>query len=197
MHYLNKFSQTLIWFIARLYLLITFSKRKMLIQPESIKDEFGYVIAANHRTGLDPVVFLGALPFRLFIKLYPVRCMANRKYFGPAFLNVIFGKILLSLGAFPAKEIANLDFGLPLSTRILADKGTIAIFPEGKWIRNRREAIARRGVAVLASEPDVEVILCHFIWHGRWSPRVSIVISEPGDYSDKSAQQILDEIYSL
>jgi 1-acyl-sn-glycerol-3-phosphate acyltransferase len=193
MRYLILFNQTCIWIIARIFLLVSFSERKVYFQESLINDESGYVVAANHQSKLDPVVVFGAMPFRVFLRLAPVRFMAHREFFAVAFYRLF----LEMWGAYPNKEIGNIEYGLSYSSKILADKGTINIFPEGTRVKIAGSVEPKRGVSVLASEPNTKLILCRINWHFNVFPHVSIIISAPKDCSGQTAQEIMDQIYTL
>jgi 1-acyl-sn-glycerol-3-phosphate acyltransferase len=193
MRYWIKCNQLALWFVARAFLLITFSKRKVYLQTTSIQDDFGYVVVANHQSKLDPLVIFGALPLRTFYKLAPIRFMAHREFF-----EVYVYRIFLQMwGAFPNKEIRNFEYGLPLSAKILARFGTVSIYPEGTRLKAGQRVEPRRGVAVLAAEPHSRLIVCRVQWQKGWIGKVSVVISEPVDCSGQSAQRIMDRVYKL
>lgn len=193
MDYWIQFNQCCLWAISRLFIILTFSRRKVYLQSTALSKQYGYVVAANHQTRLDPFVIFGSMSLRSYLKLTPVRFMAYRAFF-QVYLYRIF---MQSWGAFPNKEVLDLDYGLPLSTRILADKGTIVIHPEGMRVKPGQQVEPKRGVAVMAAEPDVRLILCKIVWHEGILPRVSVIISEPRDCTNLTPQQIMDQIYSL
>lgn len=112
------------------------------------------------------------------------------------FRSRLFRFVLRSLGAFPTREVAGLDYGLPFSIKTLVEHGTIFIFPEGKRVKDQ-PVQAHNGVSVMANEPGVRVILCHLTWRQPKWFGVKVVVSEPRDYHNASAQQILEDIYAL
>jgi 1-acyl-sn-glycerol-3-phosphate acyltransferase len=193
MDYWIQINQCCLWIISRLFIILTFSRRKVYLQSADLTKHYGYVVAANHQSRLDPFVIFGSMSLRSYLKLTPVRFMAYREFFR-VYLYRIF---LQSWGAFPNKELNDLDYGLPLSTKILANKGTIVIHPEGMRVRPDQRVEPKRGVAVMAAEPDVRLILCRVLWHTGIFPRVSVIISEPRDCTNLTSQQIMDQIYSL
>lgn len=192
MNYWVRTNQLIVWFLLRLYLIITFSKIKVYLHPSSIQKTRGYIVAANHHTNLDPFVLLSAIPLRSLLKLSPLEVMAHRGLF--RIIPVRY--IMLAWGGFPHQAIANLNYGLPFSSKVLAEKGTIGIFPEGTRVKGERIE-AKRGVGVLASEPDVDVILCHLEWRKNILLGLRVIIAEPKNLAGKSAQEILDQIYLL
>lgn len=193
MDYWIQCNQFCLWLIARLFILLTFSKRKVYLENAAISGDYGYVVAANHRSKLDPFVIFGAMPIRTYMKLVPVRFMAHREFFQVYPYRVF----LQSWGAFPNKELPGFDYGLPLSAKILADKGTIAIHPEGTRVNPGEHIEPKRGVAVMAEEPNVRLILCHVEWRKGIFRRASVTVSEPKDCTGQSAQEIMDRIYAV
>lgn len=190
---LIKINQLFCYPLAIFFLLLTRSQKKIYINRRSIDTtKYGYVIAANHKHRLDAFVIAACLPLGVILRLTPIYFMAYWQFFRPR----LFRAVLTSLGAFPTREVAGLDYGLPFSIKTLADHGTIFIFPEGKRVRDE-PVQAHRGVSVMASQPNVRVILCHLIWRKPKILGVKVLISEPRDYSEASAQEILDDIYSL
>lgn len=188
-----KINQILVWCLAKVYLKITFSKVYVKLDASDISKDFGYVIAGNHQSKLDPFTLFAALPLRVYLKLTPVRFMAHREFF-----KVPLYRFFLQMwGAFPNKEIEGLEWGLPLSAKILAEKGTIVIFPEGTRVAKGAAVEPKRGVSVMASEPSVRLILCHNEWTDGVIPRVKVVVSVPKDCSGQTPQDIMDQIYSL
>ncbi len=72
---------------------------------------------------------------------------------------------------------------------------SIGIFPEGGLSKNR-EKPARRGVMVLAQQPNVRIIPVHIEWRGEGRFKTfDMGIGKPFDGSKMSAQEILDRIY--
>jgi 1-acyl-sn-glycerol-3-phosphate acyltransferase/cytidylate kinase len=189
---LIKINQLSCYLPAILFLLFTRSQKRVYLNPRLIDTQHGYVIAANHRHRLDAFVIAACLPLRAITKLSPIYFMAYWQFFRPR----LFRFVLKSLGAFPTREVGGLDYGLPFSIKTLAEHGTIFIFPEGKRVKDQ-PVQAHNGVSVMANEPDVRVILCHLTWRQPKIFGVKVVVSEPRDYHNASAQQILDDIYAL
>jgi 1-acyl-sn-glycerol-3-phosphate acyltransferase len=150
-----------------------------------------YVMAANHQTYLDPWVVPGSIPFGYWIKMGLPRAFVANRFFGYFFV----GNLLRSVGSFPAKEHPTDPYGLDYAFTVMERGQSIMIFPEG-GLSKKREKPARRGVMVLAQQPNVRIIPVHIEW--RHMDRLStfdIGIGKPFDGSKMSAQEIMDRIY--
>ena len=193
MDYIVKFTQLLIWIIIRCMLTITFSKRIVHLKAASLNPNKGYILVSNHQNMLDPYIICATPSLRSELKLSPIRCIG---YVG-LFRNPLLRWFMCACGSFPTKPIAGLGYGLPFSIDVLSRHGTVGIFPEGKRVYGNERVEAKRGVGVLANEPDVLCILCHIRWRKRIIPGLTITMSEPIDCAGLTAQDIMDRIYAL
>lgn len=121
--------------------------RVQRIGREHIPERGGFIIAANHRSFIDPFV-IGIMMRR------PIYFMAKRELFERRF----FGWLLNNLGAFPINRGAA-DEDAMATARMLLERGEgVLIFPEGTRVRPGPIGSARRGVGRLALETGVPVI---------------------------------------
>lgn len=107
------------------------------------------VVAAKHVSGLDPFLVARALPPGRFLQF-----MAKKELFGP-----VIGPIISAGGSFPVDRETNDVGAIRNSLRILAQGGTVGIFPEGT--RGGQEL--HGGVALIAAKaraPILPVGLC-------------------------------------
>lgn len=183
--------QEFLWVLLRVYLLLsgsTASGGKMRLEPGK-----SYILAANHRSQLDPFLVCAALPLPVYHRLAPVRFMTYYAYFKP----LIYRFLLRVGGSFPTKPFRNLPYGLDFSIKVLERGGTVLIFPEGQ--RTLPGAVRiRSGVAVLAQIKNTEVIPVWLEWKKGWIFRkVHIVYGTPQPAANLSATQIMQVIYDL
>ncbi len=116
---------------------------------EYAKVEGGLIVAANHRSFLDPFVIGASLPWRR-----PMHYVAKVELFEPAWQ----GWILSRLGAYPVNRGEADTETVETSRRILARGGALCIFPEGTRIRRGSLAVPHRGVGRLALESGASVL---------------------------------------
>lgn len=121
--------------------------RVQRIGREHIPETGGFILAANHRSFIDPFV-IGIMMRR------PIYFVAKRELFERRF----FGWLLNNLGAFPINRGAA-DVDAMATARMLLERGEgVLIFPEGTRVRPGPIGFAHRGVGRLALETGVPVI---------------------------------------
>jgi glycerol-3-phosphate dehydrogenase (NAD(P)+) len=109
----------------------------------------GLIVAANHRSFLDPFVIGGALPWRR-----PVNYVAKVELFEPRWR----GWLLSRLGAFPIRRGESDEAAMETARQVVRRGGTVCIFPEGTRIRSGTLAAPKRGVGRLALQSGVPIL---------------------------------------
>jgi glycerol-3-phosphate dehydrogenase (NAD(P)+) len=129
----------------QLFFLIYF--RMQRIGREHIPKRGPVIIAANHRSFLDPFV---------------IACMARRPMYYVAKQEIFVGRViswlLTSLGAFPVMRGASDADTIITAKAILARGDIVLIFPEGTRTRPGSLGAPRRGVGRLALETGAPVV---------------------------------------
>jgi 1-acyl-sn-glycerol-3-phosphate acyltransferase len=109
----------------------------------------GLIVAANHRSFLDPFVIGGTLPWRR-----PMNYVAKVELFDRRWRAWILSR----LGAFPIRRGESDEESVETARIVVERGGTVCIFPEGTRIRRGSLAAPKRGVGRLALETGAPVI---------------------------------------
>ncbi|HSK50729.1 MAG TPA: lysophospholipid acyltransferase family protein, partial [Solirubrobacterales bacterium] len=109
----------------------------------------GLIVAANHRSFLDPFAIGGCLPWRR-----PMNYVAKVELFERRWQ----GWILSRLGAFPICRGESDEEAMETARLIVERGGTCCIFPEGTRIRRGTLGTPKRGVGRLALQTGAPVI---------------------------------------
>ena len=117
------------------------------IGREHVPAEGAVIIAANHRSFLDPFA-IGTCVRR------PVFFVAKKELFHNRFV----GWLLNCLGAFPVRRGESDEETVETAKAILAEGGAVVMFPEGTRMRSGSLGQPRRGVGRLALETGAAVV---------------------------------------
>jgi glycerol-3-phosphate dehydrogenase (NAD(P)+) len=109
----------------------------------------GLIVAANHRSFLDPFAIGGALPW-----LRPMNYVAKVELFERRWQ----GWVLSRLGAFPIRRGESDEESMETARLVVERGGTVCIFPEGTRIRHGTLGSPRRGVGRLALQTGAPVV---------------------------------------
>jgi glycerol-3-phosphate dehydrogenase (NAD(P)+) len=130
--------------VVKTFILVYFRLRRL--GREHIPDG-GVVLAANHRSFLDPFAIGCCLP-------RPIYFLAKQEMFK----NPILGWILNCMGAFPIRRGASDDESMETALRLLDRGDAVVIFPEGTRIKAGSLAKPKRGVGRLALQSGAPVV---------------------------------------
>ncbi len=109
----------------------------------------GLIVAANHRSFLDPFAIGGALPWRR-----PMNYVAKVELFERRWQ----GWILSRLGAFPIRRGESDEQSMETARLLVQRGGAVCIFPEGTRTRSGSLREPKRGVGRLALQTGAPVI---------------------------------------
>jgi 1-acyl-sn-glycerol-3-phosphate acyltransferase len=109
----------------------------------------GLIVAANHRSFLDPFAIGGCLPWRR-----PMNYVAKVELFEHRWQ----GWVLSRLGAFPIRRGESDEEAMETARMIVERGGTCCIFPEGTRMRRGTLGNPKRGVGRLALQTGAPVI---------------------------------------
>lgn len=116
---------------------------------ENIPAAGGVIIAPNHISNLDPPVIGCAIP-----PGRRIRYMAKEELFRQPLLRWVVTK----LGAFPVRRGAADRTAIRTALALLAEGGTVGIFPEGTRSKTGQLGQAEPGLAMIAVKAGVPVV---------------------------------------
>ncbi|MHB8178274.1 MAG: lysophospholipid acyltransferase family protein [Vulcanimicrobiaceae bacterium] len=143
--------------------------RFRVVGAEHVPLDGPLVVAANHRSYLDPMLLGAAVP-------RPLAYMAKEELFHIPLL----GPTIRAVGAYPVDRRASPIAAIKRSVAVLRAGGAVGIFPEGT--RNRDgAAAARAGVALLASMSGAAVVPAVLVGTDRALRlhRITVAFGEP------------------
>lgn len=151
--------------------------------PEKVPAQGPVVVVSNHESMLD--MFLIGYRVPRYIKW-----MAKEELFR----NKLFGKLLMSLGAYPVKR-GSRDVGAARTTKELLDRGEIiGIFPQGTRSKGRGKTLpAKPGFVRFALDGNA-MIQPVAIWGKiRLFGKVYVRFGEPFSVQDKLGEERLND----
>jgi 1-acyl-sn-glycerol-3-phosphate acyltransferase len=117
---------------------------------DALPEGTGFIVAANHRSYLDPVFVMSVMRPR------PVRFMAKEEFLN---LNSALARIAAWVGVFPVRRKAADMSAVKRAVRMLKRGEPVGIFPEGTRIRSKdQEVTYHKGVAFMAQLAKVPVV---------------------------------------
>src|SRR5918996_1226993 len=138
---------------------------------EHRKVKGGLIVAANHRSFLDPFVIGASLPWRR-----PMNYVAKMELFEKRWQAWLLSR----LGAFPIRRGESDEEAMKTARMVLERGGTICIFPEGTRIRSGSLATPKRGVGRLALQTGAPVRPAAVIGAGSWGTAVAVLLARGG-----------------
>jgi len=128
---------------------------------ENIKTRENVIFARNHIGDLDPILIVAAIPF--FSRHLPLFYTSRKKdfYKNKKWLKKIIygGKLFKAFSAYQVHVgLKNYDLPLKNHHKILEDKGSVCIFPEGRKDLGDKTIKARGGVSFLSHKAQLPII---------------------------------------
>lgn len=167
--------------LARFFLLLLGYKTEGV---ENMPPQGPVIIAANHVSNWDPVVV--GISFKR-----PVHFIAKVELFN----NVLLGKLLTKLNAFPVKRGTPDRKAIRQALDILQNGEVLGIFPEGERKKEGKETNAHSGIAMLALKSGAPVLPVACIGTRRnlpvgWVKPLVVRVGEPILLSEYEGQKV-------
>lgn len=140
------------------------------------------IIVANHKSMFDPWLLSSVIPFKLFIKILPIRILGSLEFKDPivAFLNKIgLVKFIYRIyGVAGIKPDSNFQEKLEPLVNSLKHDESVLIFPEGHFEKEKDIGDFKRGVVYLYKETLANIlptsINLNYSYHGHRATSINI-----------------------
>lgn len=160
---------------------------------DQIPVEEDSIVCSNHQSLWDPLLISAYFPKK-------VHWMAKKELFS----KPIFKGVLQKLGAFPVDREGKDIGALRTSLRLLREKKTLGIFPEGTRIKSIEDSSPKAGVGLIAVKTKSVVVPIHIQSSFKLFSKTILTVKEPISFrnADKSlvnyeeiSNQIMERIY--
>ncbi len=167
--------------LVRFFLLFVF--RIKIVGKQNMPKDIGVIAAINHRSNWDVLIAGACTPRRLGF-------MAKSELFK----NKLFGWLITKLGAFPVQRGKGDIGAIKAALTRLRDNDVVAMFPEGKRVRNNEVVSAKPGAVMLATKAQVPIVPIRIIGKYSWMSKIVVVIGEPVEYTQYLGQKLSVEV---
>ncbi len=166
--------------VLKVFLHLVFRIR--IVGKENVPLTGGGILAVNHRSNWDVVVAGIAVPRKL-------RFMAKSELFD----NKLLGKLISSLGAFPVHRGKGDIGAIKAALGKLKANHIVAMFPEGKRVKEGELESAKPGVVMLAIRGKVPVIPAYISGKYKWFGKITVYFGPPIYYDTYYDEKVVIE----
>jgi len=171
--------------LIRVFLFFVF--RIKVSGKENMPHEGGVIVAINHRSNWDVVVAGAVSPRQLGY-------MAKAELFN----NKLFGALIRALGAFPVHRGKGDIGAIKSALTRLRDGETVAMFPEGRRVRDNEKATAKPGAVMIAHKAKVPVVPVKISGKYRFMSKLCVTFGEPITYENLYDEKLtVEQLQSL
>lgn len=173
-------------FVLKLFTLYgkTFYKYEV-IGAENIPDEGNIIIAANHKSNLDPIFV------SIAVKNREVATIAKKELFD----NKLLGMVLNKIHAIPIDRENPGVSSIKTILKKIKEGYAIGIFPEGTRVKGDEFGDAKAGLALFAIKGKAHVIPISIISNYRIFSKVTIFIDKPISFEEYYKQKLSTQDY--
>ena len=154
-----------------------------VIGIENVPLEGNVIIAANHKSNLDPIFVASSMTTR------EVAAVAKKELFD----HKILGFILKKLNTIPIDRENTGISTVKQILRAIKDGYVLGLFPEGTRVKGKEFGQAKAGLSLFASKGKANVVPISVISTYKLFSRVKIYIGEPIDMSQYFRAKLTNE----
>lgn len=156
-----------------------------VIGAENVPDEGNLILAANHKSNLDPIFVASA------IKNRTVAPIGKKELFD----NKILGTILGNLNVIPIDRDNPSISTIKTILKRLKEGYAVGIFPEGTRVKGNEFGEAKAGLALFAIKGKANVVPISIITNYKIFSKVTIYIDKPISFEEYYKQKLCTEDY--
>lgn len=154
-----------------------------VIGIENVPLEGNVIIAANHKSNLDPIFVASSMTTR------EVAAIAKKELFD----HKVLGFILKKLNTIPIDRENTGIATVKQILRAIKDGYVLGLFPEGTRVKGKEFGQAKAGLSLFASKGKANVVPISVISSYKLLSRVKIYIGEPIDMSQYFRAKLTNE----
>ena len=154
-----------------------------VIGIENVPLEGNVIIAANHKSNLDPIFVASSMTTR------EVAAIAKKELFD----HKVLGFILKKLNTIPIDRENTGISTVKQILRAIKDGYVLGLFPEGTRVKGKKFGQAKAGLSLFASKGKANVVPISVISTYKLFSRVKIYIGEPIDMSQYFKAKLTNE----
>jgi 1-acyl-sn-glycerol-3-phosphate acyltransferase len=140
------------------------------------------IVVSNHKNQFDPWIIFVSLPFKVFLRLLPIRPFAKDNFKKNSFLGFLASsKIIVFIyyiyNVITIPDVSSFQEKINPLIRALKENNTILIFPEGKIILNEDVGDFKKGAVALQEETGAPILPCSVRYGKRRFLRKKVEVS--------------------
>lgn len=166
--------------LIRFFLFFVF--RIKVVGKENMPRKGGVIVAINHRSNWDVVVAGAVSPRQLGY-------MAKAELFN----NKLFGALIKALGAFPVQRGKGDIGAIKAALTRLRDGETVAMFPEGRRVKENEKVTAKPGAVMIAHKAKVPVVPVKISGKYRFMSKLTVTFGKPVTYENLYEEKLTVE----
>jgi long-chain acyl-CoA synthetase len=148
----NIFAEVFFFLLGRLVYLFALDRFHLKVRGlEHLPDKGPYLVCSNHQSYIDPLVMVGAFPWRLFRDTY---ALGTSDIFGKGFMRRLAGWLRVVV----LDPDANLVPAMRAGFFGLSHGHILILYPEGERTDDGRPRVFRKGAAILSIHAQAPIV---------------------------------------
>ncbi len=139
------------------------------------------IVVSNHKNSFDPWIIFTSVPFKVFLKLLPIRPFATKKFHNKPLLDTLSSLGIISFiyyiyNVITIPDTESFEEKTKPIINALNKKNSILIFPEGRITKDEDVGKFKKGVIYLQERTKAPILPCSIRFGNRgWFRRKAFV----------------------